>query len=433
MKQSSIVFASFLAVWTVTVVLFAELQAKGAMDENLRLSAFGKFTRVVNTIEKYYVDQITIDEIINKALDGLLANLDAHSGYLEAKQYQEMNIKTQGEFGGLGITVGVRDGALTIIAPMEGTPADKAGLESGDIILRINEKSTLGMSIDDAVSLMRGKPGSSINITIVRKNREKPFEVTMERAIIKVQSVYAKTYNNEVLYLRVVSFYKNVADMLKKEIAAHKSKTKGIILDLRNNPGGLLDQAIDTVDIFVDKGDIVSQKGRVESENKVYKATKAGSVTDIPLVVLVNGGSASASEIVSGSLQDHHRAVIAGERTFGKGSVQIILPLEGGEQDAIRLTIARYYLPSGRTIQATGVEPDVEIKRASIKELEDEFEIKESQLKDHLEAKLNEVGNTPQKEAVKTDSNTFTDDQLVNDNQLKSALGILRGLIVLKK
>ncbi|GHV01851.1 protease [Campylobacterota bacterium] len=434
MKHRVVAAISFVAALGAFALLISTLEAKSSNEQSARLNAYSKFTKVVNTIEKYYVDEVGIDEVIQKALDGMLTNLDAHSSYLEAKQYQEMNIKTQGEFGGLGITVGMRDGALTVIAPMEGTPADKAGIESGDIILKIDDRSTIGMGIDEAVGLMRGAKGTPVTITIVRKGEDKPFGITLVRDVIKVQSVYARTYKDDVLYLRIVSFDKNVAKALKKEISDRKSSVKGIVLDLRNNPGGLLDQAIETVDIFIDKGDIVSQKGRVENENKTYKATRSDSYTEIPIVVLVNGGSASASEIVSGSLQDHHRAVIVGERTFGKGSVQVILPLEGGGGDAIRLTIARYYLPSGRTIQATGVEPDVEIKRISIKEVEDDFEIKEAQLKDHLEAKLGEVSAAPTKKVENTkDENTITDAQLKNDYQLKSALGILRGLMVLKK
>ncbi|MDR1451158.1 MAG: S41 family peptidase [Helicobacteraceae bacterium] len=430
MKQRLVAFVSFAVLAVASLGLYGTLEAKSANYETTRINAFEKFTKVVNTIEKYYVDPVDIDTVIQKAMDGMLSNLDAHSGYLEAKQYQDMNAKTQGEFGGLGITVSMREGALTVEAPMEGTPADNAGIESGDIILKIDEKSTIGMNIDEAVNLMRGKPGTGVKLTIVRKGAEKPLEMPIIRAIIKVQSVYAKTYNGDALYLRVVSFDKNVAAALKKEIGANKNKMKGIVLDLRNNAGGLMDQAVKTTDIFIDKGVIVSQKGRVESENQVFHASKAGSLIDIPMVVLVNGGSASASEIVSGSLQDHKRAVIVGEKTFGKGSVQVVLPLDGG--DAIRLTIARYYLPSGRSIQATGIIPDVEVKRVSVKEVENEFEIKESQLKGHLEAQLGATGADAKKSDAKEDQSVITETQLNADYQLKTALGILRGLIVVK-
>jgi carboxyl-terminal processing protease len=434
-KVRIIAAASFLVIFSFCALVYSEVEAKGRNDEVSRQDAFEKFTKVVHTIEKYYVDEIEIDEIIDKALNGLLSNLDAHSSYLDSKQFGEMQIKTSGKFGGLGIHVGMRDGALTVVAPIEGTPADKAGIESGDIILKIDDRSTIGMNIDEAVELMRGTPNSPIRITIVRKSMEKPLEIPLVRAIINVQSVYAKTYKSDILYLRVTNFDANVAESLKKEITSRKATTKGIILDLRNNPGGLLDPAIKTVDIFIEDGVIVSQKGRVEKENKTFTASKRGTISDIPLVVLVNGGSASASEIVSGSLQDHRRAVIVGERTFGKGSVQLVMPLDepdrNNAQDAIRITIARYYLPSGRTIQATGVEPDVEIKRASLKEVDDDFAIKEAQLKDHLEAQLSEISSQP-KQAAKPDDSQLTNEQLNEDYQLKSALGILRGLIVLQ-
>ncbi len=432
MKRKSLVATGFVMALSASLLLFSTLEAQPPSKEEGRLGAFSKFTKVVNTIERYYVDEITIDEIMTKALNGLLSNLDAHSGYLEAQQFEEMNIKTQGEFGGLGITVGVRDGALTVIAPMEGTPADKAGLEAGDIILKIDDEATLSMGIDEAVNLMRGEPGTSINLTIVRKTSERPFEVKIVRDIIQVKSVYAKTYRDDVLYLRVTNFDKNVAEGLRRFINEHRSRTKGIILDLRNNPGGLLDQAIETVDLFIDRGEIVSQKGRVANENRTFNASRQGTLLDIPMVVLVNGGSASASEIVSGSLQDHKRAVIVGEQTFGKGSVQVILPLEGGDSDAIRLTIARYYLPSGRTIQATGVTPDVEIKRAKVQEFEDEFAIKEAELRDHLEAELRSVNGDEPKEEEES-GHVINDAELKSDYQLRNALGILRGLIVSKR
>ncbi|MDR2033682.1 MAG: S41 family peptidase [Helicobacteraceae bacterium] len=434
MKQRLIALVSFAFILSVAFGFYTTLEAKNENAYSDRRKAIDKFLKVVDIVEKYYVDPIDIDTALQKAMDGMLSNLDAHSGYIEGKQYQEMNIKMQGEFGGLGITVSMRDGALTVESPIEGTPADAAGIESGDIILKIDDKSTIGMNIDDAVGLMRGKPGTKVTLTIIRKGRERPFEAPIVRAIIKVQSVYAKTYGDDVLYLRIVSFDKNVAASLKREINARKGEFKGIILDLRNNAGGLMDQAVEATDIFVDKGVIVSQKGRVESENRVITASKNGTLTNIPMVVLVNGGSASASEIVAGSLQDHRRAVIVGEKTFGKGSVQVVMPLrDTGESDAIRLTIARYYLPSGRSIQAMGIVPDVEVKRISFKEIESEYEVKESQLKGHLEAQLNAANGTTGEEKPKADPNVIAETQLNNDYQLKTALGILRGLIVLKK
>jgi carboxyl-terminal processing protease len=292
------------------------------------------------------------------------------------------------------------------------------------------------MTLDEAVSLMRGKPKTDIVLTLVRKGENKPIITKITRDVIKIDSVYSKMYKDDILYVRVTSFDKNVEPSIKKAIRENDEKVKGIILDLRNNPGGLLDQAIKTVDLFVDKGIIVSQKGRNEAENIDFKASSTGTYKEYPLVVLVNGGSASASEIVSGSLQDHKRAVIVGEKTFGKGSVQAILPISQGE--AIRLTVARYYLPSGRTIQAVGVDPDILIKQAKIEELDDGFEIKESQLKKHLEAELDKInGNGEPKKVEKKkeeedNSNILTTEMVKKDYQLRNAISILRALIIVK-
>lgn len=408
--------------------------AKSSYDDNLtaKLQAVAKFTKVVNTVERYYVDPLNIEEIINKAIAGLLSNLDAHSAYLDKKHYKELQIQTRGEFGGLGITVGMRDGALTVIAPLEGTPADKAGLKAGDIILKINDKSTLDMTLDEAVNLMRGKPGTKIKLTIFRKGAAKPFVVEITRAIIKVQSVYAKhIIKPEYLYLRITNFDKKVVHDVKKHLKANP-QTKGIVIDLRNNPGGLLDQAVGLSDLFIDKGVIVSQKGRIQSENRVYKAHSAGTIKNIPIVVLVNGGSASASEIVSGALQDHHRAVIVGEKTFGKGSVQVILPID--KDEAIKLTIARYYLPSGRTIQAKGITPDVTVYPGKVEKKEDEFMIKEAELKAHLKSELEKIeGKKPKKETKKEQKNLIDEKALYDDAQLKEGYDILKALIIAKE
>jgi carboxyl-terminal processing protease len=323
MKHPSFAALGFTATFVALITFFSStLFAETPEGEKSRLASLAKFTRVLATIEKYYVDDLKIDDIVTKAIEGLLTNLDAHSSYLDEKHLKDLKIQTEGEFGGLGITVGQKDGALTVIAPMEGTPADKAGVKAGDIILKINKQSTLNMTIDEAVNIMRGKPGTGIELTLVREGETKPLLISIVRDIIKIESVYTKTVENEnMLYVRVVNFDKNIVGDVQEAINKNKN-VKGIILDLRNNPGGLLNQAVGLVNLFVDEGIIVSQKGRVESENAEYKANKADMITKKPLVVLVNGGSASASEIVSGALQDHKRAVIVGEKTFGKGSVQ---------------------------------------------------------------------------------------------------------------
>ncbi|PID47828.1 MAG: peptidase S41 [Proteobacteria bacterium] len=452
-----IIFGLVLAFFTSGVFLVGDLNAKQNPDaktkkedkkvsEESKLQVLAKFTKVLGAVEKYYVDDVAFSEIINKSIDGLLSNLDAHSGFLDEKKFKDMKVQTEGEFGGLGITVGMRDGALTVIAPIEGTPADKAGLESKDIILRIDGNSTLNMTIDEAVSLMRGKPKTDIVVTIVRKGKSKPFDVKITRDIIKLDSVYVKDVENEnILYLRVTNFDKKVVKKAKEALEKN-SKVDGVILDLRNNPGGLLNQAVGLADLFIDEGVIVSQKGRMESENSVHEASKNKTIFKKPMVVLLNGGSASASEIVSGALQDHKRAILVGEKSFGKGSVQVILPVN--KKEALRLTIARYYLPSGRTIQAVGVTPDVIVYPGKVAIDEHDYSIKENDLKKHLTTELNKISddkNETKSDDKKSDKNKkdkkddkkskkiIDTEHIYKDAQLKSAIDILKALILVKK
>jgi len=428
---------TLLAFLLFTTLAFSQTSKKDESTPS-RLESYAKLQKVIGAVESIYVDDITLQEIIDKSIKGLMAELDAHSAYMDKKYYKEFKVQMKGEFGGLGIVVGMRDGALTVISPIDDTPAKKAGIESEDIILKINDKSTLKMTLNDAVSIMRGKVGTPIDITIVRKKAAKPIKIHIIRDIISVKSVNAKTLD-DILYLRIASFDNNVEKQLIKNIKKYKKTTNGIILDLRNNPGGSLNQAIKTVDLFVNSGIIVSQKGRDSSENKKYSATKASTLTTKPMVVLVNGGSASASEIVSGALQDLKRAVIIGEKTFGKGSVQIVLPLNKVGDEAIKLTIAKYYLPSGRTIQAKGVTPDIESYRGeAVKANDNEFAIKEKDLKKHLEIELEKVDAKKEKKdkmkkKEKKDKTKIDPDELYKDNQLKTATDILKALILTNK
>lgn len=439
MKNKKYITLGFASIGLALGLLFStNLLAKTAdekkKEEVSRLQALTKFTKVVSLVENYNVDDITIEELMDKALEGMLSNLDAHSNYLKQKDYKRLKVQTDGEFGGLGITVGMKNGALTVIAPIEGTPADKAGLKAGDIILKINDKSTIGISIDDAVSLMRGKVGTPIDLTIVREGETKPLSIHIVRGIITIQSVYTKRIGSDILYIRVTSFDKKVAQDVAKAIKKRKNSMKGIILDLRNNPGGLLDQAVGLVDLFVDKGEIVSQKGRNKADDKIYKASPSKTLTKVPMVVLVNGGSASASEIVSGALQDHKRAVLVGKNTFGKGSVQVVLPIT--EDEAIKLTIARYYLPSGRTIQAVGVKPDIDVSPGEINTSTNQFAIKEADLKKHLQEELQKVdGDKKNKKDNKLDKDKkdiITPEMMDKDIQLKVGVDIIKALIITK-
>ena len=411
--------------------------------EQNRLDAYKKLRKVISEIEDEYVDEMRIDEIVDKAIVGLLKNLDAHSSFLNKKQFDDLKTQTDGEFGGLGITLGMKDGALTIIAPIDNTPAYKAGLKSGDVILKINEESTLDMTIDEAVALMRGKPRTKIELTIVRNGENKPLVYSIVRDIIRVDSVKVKKIQGtKYAYVRVNSFDRNVTMNVRNGLKM-LGKVDGIVLDLRSNPGGLLNQAVDLSRLFIKSGVIVSQRGRKKSENVEFKASGSALYADVPLVVLINGGSASASEIVAGALQDHKRALLVGEQSFGKGSVQAVKQIDAGE--AIKLTIAKYYLPSGRTIQATGLEPDVVVYPGSVPENENNFSLKEADLKRHLKGELEKIKDEKQnakttnteskntQESKEISNKDVTQEDIYKDIQLKTGIDMLRAWAVLKK
>ncbi len=423
------------AIVSISFVLLMVANSKPSnkSEEQKRIDALTKLSYTIDLIEKYYVDDMNMTDLVNKAIAGVTKELDAHSGYMDKKAYKNMKTKTKGEFGGLGIVVGMKNGALTVISPIDDTPAKLAGVQSGDIILKIDKKSTIDMTLSEAVSLMRGKPGTNIVLTILRKNEAKPLKIHITRDIIEVKSVFSKRFqDNDMLYIRIASFDAKVQRSLEDKMINVK-KYSGVVLDLRDNPGGLLSQAIEVVDDFINSGTIVSQKSRDKSEDKVYRANKYSTLTDKPMVVLINGGSASASEIVAGALQDHKRAIIVGEKSFGKGSVQQIIPITTDNSEAIRLTISRYYLPSGRTIQAVGVTPDIEsFSGASIKKDESEFELKEKDLKKHLKSELEKIAKK-KKEKRSKDDKIITKEDIQNDNQLNTAVNILKVLILTKK
>jgi len=453
-KSKKIILAGFTSSLLATYLISGYAQAKNnpikiksKSTAKEKLEAYIKFTQIINVIESQYVDEVNTTALVDKALKGLMANLDAHSSFMDTKAYKNLSVQTKGEFGGLGISIGMKDGALTVIAPIDGTPAFRAGIKAGDIILKIDKKATIGMSIDESVKLMRGKPKTDLTLTIIRKKELKPLKIKITRDIIKIQSVYVKTIEDTILYLHITSFDQKVVEGVKTALKEHNN-TKGMILDLRNNPGGLLDQAVGLVDLFVEKGTIVSQKGKVKRENLEYKAHKLGTNVDTPIVVLVNGGSASASEIVSGALQDFNRSIIVGEKTFGKGSVQVVMPI--GDKEALKLTVARYYLPSGRTIQAIGVTPDILVHLGKIEFLEDPVLLKERDLKKHLEEELSKIDqnttienniSSPSDSNISSENNAtqeenktiITEKQLYKDAQLKSAVDILKALIITNK
>lgn len=397
----------------------------------LPLSELRSLTEVFGRIKQDYVEAVSDKTLLDNAIRGMLSGLDPHSSYLDAEGYKELQVGTSGEFGGLGIEVGMEDGFVKVIAPIDDTPAKRAGIEAGDLIIKLDSQPVKGMTLHQAVKIMRGKVGTDIVLTVVRELAEKPLKITITRDIIKVRSVRHRILDGGFGYIRISQFQshtgENLAQAIKKIRAETNDKIKGIVLDLRNNPGGVLSAAVDVSDAFLDKGLIVYTQGRAADSELKFNATPRELIDGAPLVVLVNGGSASASEIVAGALQDHQRAVILGTQTFGKGSVQTILPLNNNT--ALKLTTARYYTPSGRSIQAEGITPDIVLERVKVTSLKGQqtTRIKEADLAGHL---TNGKDKDKQKKGDKKEEKLSLAQ---TDYQLYEALNILKGLHILKK
>jgi carboxyl-terminal processing protease len=439
MKAKSILAAALVACWLASPV--PSWAQQGNTSETYReLNLFGE---VFERVRSDYVEHVSDDKLVESAINGMLTSLDPHSSYMDAKEFQDTQIQTRGEFGGLGIEVTMENGIVKVVSPIDDTPASRAGLKPGDLIVEIDGQLVQGLTLQDAVEKMRGPVNSEIKLTI-RRGTQPVFTVSLKRAVIRIQSVRSAT-EGDLGYIRITSFTEQTDSGLRAAIQKIKDKLgtkfKGVVLDLRNNPGGLLDQAIAVCDDFIDKGEIVSTRGRRPEDAQRYNAKPGDLLNGLPMVVLINGGSASASEIVAGALQDHHRAILMGTRSFGKGSVQTIIPLGG--QGALRLTTARYYTPSGRSIQAEGIEPDIRVEQAKLVKIDTGQIIREADLRGALRndqlpanqqpgAQPQQQGGQPQTQNQPPQSPEqpgadITGDP-ASDYQLSQAYDLLKGL-----
>ncbi|MBV1787750.1 S41 family peptidase [Marinobacterium sp. D7] len=418
LKQTSLMFALSTSLALPVLGWGAEPDAEQQEPvAALPLEELRMFAEVYGRIKDAYVEPVDDRELLQDAIRGMLAGLDPHSSYLEPEAFDSLQVHTSGEFGGLGIEVGMEDGFVRVIAPIDDTPAQRAGIKAGDLIIKIDDMPMQGLGLNEAVEMMRGEIGSEIRLTIVRDGVEKPFEVKLVRDAIKVVSVKHKLLEPGYGYLRITQFQLNTAADLRKALAGmgEEQPLKGLVLDLRNNPGGVLQAAVDVVDTFIDEGLVVYTEGRLPSSQLKFSATSETPAPTLPLVVLINGGSASASEIVAGALQDHHRAVLMGTNSFGKGSVQTVLPL--GSDRGLKLTTARYFTPKGRSIQAQGIQPDLMVEEGRLTEVVHDDFIKERDLAGHLE-------NGGVMEQVKNGDNGLAE----RDFQLYQALNLLKAL-----
>ncbi len=414
-----------------TLLLPQSLMAEEAQaPEPVPIEELRAFAEIFGRIKQEYVEPVGDTELLEHAIRGMLSGLDPHSSYLDAEEYKELQIGTSGKFGGLGIEVGMEDGFVKVVAPIDDTPAQRAGVQAGDLIIRLDDKQVKGMSLDEAVEVMRGEPGTSITLTIIREHERKPITITIVRDIIQVISVKSRILEPGYAYIRIAHFQSHTPEDLLKAVktlrAESKEGVKGVVLDLRNNPGGVLSASVAVSDAFLEEGKIVYTMGRSQVSQLEYSATPGDVLQGAPMVVLVNGGSASASEIVAGALQDHKRAIVMGSRTFGKGSVQSIVPVTRGA--AVKLTTARYYTPLGRSIQAEGIVPDIKLYPVKVTASEENgmASVKEADLSGHL------TNGNPQQSAGKEsaeEAKENADKPLVEqDYELYEALNLLQGL-----
>ncbi|MEH6605317.1 MAG: S41 family peptidase [Pseudomonadales bacterium] len=396
------------------------------IDERLPLAELRRFTDAFAHIRANYVEDVSDADLLNYAIQGMLSGLDPHSAYLEPEDYSELQQSTTGEFGGLGLEVGMEDGFIRVVSPIDDTPAARAGMESGDLIIRLDGQAVKGMSLDEAINLMRGEKDSEIKITFLREGGDGPKTVTIVRDIIKVASVRTKELEPGFAYLRIAQFQAKTGDEVAEKLKEllEKGPVNGLVMDLRNNPGGVLQAAVGVVDAVQDEGMIVYTEGRVEEAGSEFEATSGDLLNGTPIVVLINGGSASASEIVAGALQDHKRAVIMGTESFGKGSVQAVIPL--AEDRAIKLTTALYYTPNGRSIQAQGISPDIEIERARVETIRPRSKLSEADLSGHLD------NGNEKDEKVSAKETASANELIERDNQLYEALTLLKGLYIIE-
>lgn len=424
LKKSLFIYA--LSGCLLSSAVFADTSKDKKEEQVNTYEMLNIFGEVMERTKTSYVEDITDKKLIEAAINGMLTSLDPHSSYLNEQDFKYMNEQTSGKFGGLGIEITMDNGVVKIISPIDDTPAAKAGLKAGDYITDIEDETVIGLTLNEVVSKLRGKVGTKVKITVRRVN-EKPFTVTLTRDEIKIQSVKSEIKNNDILYVRISSFNDDIDSDIKKAVEKAqkelKNKLSGIVIDVRNNPGGLLDQAIKVSDLFLEHGEIVSTRSRNEEDTIKYSATAGDVAQNLPIVVMINEGSASASEILAGALQDHHRAVILGEKSFGKGSVQTVIPLRN--KGAMRITTARYYTPSGRSIQAKGIEPDIRVKQAKVEEIESYgLNLSEADLKGAL--KNEQAGDDKKKDKKANDK----DKKDLKDYQLIRALDLVKALYI---